>query len=435
MGRKNQEQLQYVFSMSLNIMLLLSLGVLLFAETFGIWFLHNKMSIPPGRERAAFWVFQISVATVMSGFAVVPFNASIVAHEKMEVYAYLGIAEAIMRLFVALLLVYGSIKADKLIVYAFLWLIATFLMQIASALYCRRHFSECRFRRIFNKKLFKQLFSFAGWSFMGNIASTFSGQGVNIVLNMFFGTVVNAARGLADTVSRSIGIFVNNFTIALNPQITQLYAADDIVYMKSLVFRGTKFSYYILFLFALPLILEAHFVLDLWLVDVPDYTVGFLRLILLVSLIDIHGSILSMAQRATGDIKKLQIWGSVISFMVFPLSYLFLSSGFSPYCVYYINLVAAVCYVALVVSIVKQSFQISFFEIVKNIYSKTILVSAISSVIPILLHYLLPYGWVRFIVTVLVSVFLTAFFTLSIGCSSTERRYLYSFITNRLFTS
>lgn len=431
MGRGDREQVGKVFSMSLNIMLLLSLVVLLLAESFGLWFLHHQMNIPAGRETAAFWVFQFSVLTVMSGFAVVPFNSAIIANEKMGIYAYLGIAEAIMRLIIALLLAFGHISVDKLILYALLWMIATLILQGTAATYCRRSFAECRFRRVFERGLFKEMFSFAGWNFAASISGTFSGQGVSVLLNIFFGTIINAARGLAGTVNNAVCIFVNNFTLALNPQITQSFASGNKDYLKSLVFRGTKFSFFILLLFDLPLFLEAPFVLDIWLDEVPEHTANFVRLSLIISLIDIHGGIFNMAQKATGDIRRIQIWLSLSTLSIFPLSYIALKCGLAPEVVYLICIFISLINVFAILFIACGKLSFSLRDILSKVYLRMETVTLLSFPLPALLHYMLPEGWGRLLIVTATSILCIATLVCFLGSTREERVLLVNYIKNK----
>ena len=435
MGKGDDEQLKKVFSMSLNIMLVLALVVLLLTESFGIWFFHHKMNIPVGREGAAFWVFQFSVITVMSGFSIVPFNASIVAHEKMSIYAYLGIAEVLMRLIIALVLAYGAIHADKLILYAVLWLFATLLMQAAAAFYCRRKFPECRFRLIFDKGLFKEMISFSGWKFLGSISQTFSGQGVNVALNLAYGTAVNAARGLTGTVSNAVGIFYNNFILALNPQITKSYAAGDLEYVKSLSFRGTKFCFFVLFLFALPLFLEIDFVLNLWLVSVPEHTANFVRFSLIISLIDLHTAVFNMVIFASGKIRLFQLLTSIMIFMVFPFSQIALRQGGQPEIVYVISIVSITINVFVSLWLIKRNIGFSLREIIKKVFFPMALTVLISAILPSFIHLSLPFGWKRFILTLAASLGGSIPAILYIGCSRQERTVLiHDYLLPRLKT-
>ena len=387
------------------------------------------MNIPEGREIAALWVFQFSVITVITGFVIIPFNAAIVAHERMNIYAYLGIAEAMMRLIIALVLAFGNIQSDRLILYALLWLIATLLLQVTAISYCVRCFSECRFRRVFDKPLLKDMFSFAGWKFIGSIAKTFSGQGVNVAINIAFGTAVNAARGLAGTVNNAVGIFFNNIILALNPQVTKSYASGDSQYLKSLLFLGTKFCFFIFYLVAFPLFLETDFVLSVWLVEVPEYTTAFVRLILLITLVDLFSAIFNMAIFATGTIRFFQLWTSIVIFLIFPVSQIALRMGCTPEFTYIINLLAITINNVVSLWFVKHLLGYSIREIIFRLYTKIVLTVLISLIIPIPLYLILPSGWGRLIVIVFSSLFYSSIVFLFIGCSKQERTtLLYNYI-------
>lgn len=433
MGKGDYEQLKKVFSMSLNIMLVLAVIVLLLTESFGIWFFNNKMNIPAGREGAAFWVFQFSVITVMSGFSVVPFNASIVAHEKMSIYAFLGIAEALMRLIIALILFYGASHSDKLILYAIMWLITTLMIQGTAILYSIKNFNECRFRLVFDGKLFKEMLGFSGWKFLGSLSQTFSGQGVNVALNIAYGTAVNAARGLCGTVSNAIGIFYNNFILALNPQITKSYAAGDREYVKSLSYRGTKFCFFVLFLFALPLFLEVDFVLGIWLVSVPEHLANFVRLSLIVSLIDLLTAVFNMVLFASGNIRLFQLLTSIFIFLTFPVSSFVLKHGAAPEAVYLVNLVAISINVGISLWLIKRIIGFSVRDIIGKVFFRMALTVLISSIIPVGIYLSLPAGWERFLLTLTASIACTVPAVLYIGCSPQERSVLlYEYVLPRI---
>ena len=432
LGRKNQERIDKVFSLSLNLLLAMALVVLVLAETFGVWFLQNKMIIPEGRESAALWVLRLSVLTVMTGFLIVPYNASIISHERMTIFAYLGIGETVIKLCIALFLVYGHYSLDKLILYALLWTTATLIMQGTAIVYCRKNFKECRFRRFFDKSLFKELFSYAGWSFLGSISGTFSGQGVSVVLNTMFGPIINTARGLASTVGNTISIFVNNFTTAIKPQVTKAYAAGDLDYMKFLVYRGSKFSFYIMFFFALPMCLETVFVMDLWLVEYPEHTINFVRISLFTNLLNLLYLFFTMAQQATGDIKRYQIVISVISFLNFPLAYIFLKVGMSPEIVYVIAAALSVCTIIWTLMTVKKSLNFQFHDILKDVYSKLLLVVLSATPVPLVLHCILPYGWMRFLIVGTACVICSCASIFWLGCNKGEREYILNAVQSYL---
>lgn len=273
LGKGNLEGLKRVFSTSLSIHVVLALAFILLGETLGLWFLNTHMTIPENRLSAANWVFHASVFTFVINLLSVPFSASIVSHERMSAFAYIGILDIILRLLIVLFIAYSGWNFDRLIVYALLLVVVVCIMQAIYWNYCTRNFEECKFGLSFDVNYWKEMSSFAGWNFIGCTAGLLKDQGVNILLNLFIGPIINAARGIANTVNNVLASFSGNFMTALNPQITKSYAAGNYDYMYSLVERGSRFSYYILLLFALPMLFETEFVLTLWLKHYPEHTV------------------------------------------------------------------------------------------------------------------------------------------------------------------
>ena len=278
LGRGNIAKLKRVFSTAIIVQLILALVIVLVAETIGLWFLNHKMVIPPERLLAARWVYQFSIITFVVGLISVPYNAAIIAHEKMATFAYIGIFEALAKLGVAFAI--STAQCDRLILYGLLLMGIAVTVRFIYGVYCKRRFEECTYRFVYDKGLLKEMTSFAGWNFIGASSAVLRDQGGNIILNIFGGAAVNAARGFAIQISTAIQSFVQNFMTALNPQITKSYANGNHEYMMSLIFRGARFSYYILLLLSLPVIINADYILRLWLVDVPDHTTAFVQLVL-----------------------------------------------------------------------------------------------------------------------------------------------------------
>ncbi len=432
LGKEDEKDLEDTFSQSLNIMAILSLTVLLLTETFGIWFLHNKMNITPGREIAAAWCFQFSVLSTISAFMVVPFNATIIAHERMGVYAYLDIAEVFLKFLIALFLTFTGASIDKLVAYGALWLIVTLLKQLFAYIYSSRHFEEVKLRLFWSRQKFFEMFSYAGWSYIGKASGAFAGQGVNMVVNVVFGPAVNAARSLAGTVNHAVSIFVNNFTLAVNPQITQSYAAGDHEYMKSLIFRGTKFTFFTMYLIALPLMLETTFVVKLWLGEFPDHTVNFIRLSLLVNTVNILHIIHAMGIRATGKIAWFQLSFSFLEFLVFVFSYLLLHHGYAPEWAYFSALLVSCLQVLTMWYLSHKQLQVSIPLFIKTVVLPLGLVSILSAIIPAWIHFSMPMGWPRFIIVLITSLISSSVFILFVGCSNNERKMLVSIIANKI---
>lgn len=424
LGKKNYERLRRVFSMSLNIMICFAVIVFLLTESFGMWFLENKMTIPEGRENAAFWVFQFSVISIISNMIIVSFNAEVIAHEKMGIYAYTGIAETLFRLFLAVFMVYGAYSMDTLVFYGLACLFATLGVAAFVIVYCRRRFQECRFQPVFDKILFKDMFSYAGWHFMEKISSTFSGQGVSMALNVFLGPIVNSARGLTNTVSSIVALFVKNFTMALRPQITKSYAENELDYMKMLTFRGSKFSFFIMLFLTLPLCLETEFALSVWLVEVPPHTANFIRLSLLYSQLGIIDAVFRIPKNATKDIRDYKIIISIIEFLNFPFSYLALKFGFAPESIFIVAIILSIPRIITIQNTVSKAFHYPVMEVVSSIYVRLLLVVIFAAVIPVILHFKLPFGWWRAIIVGSTSVLCTASAIYAVGCNQSERRFL-----------
>lgn len=432
MGKGDKEEQRNTFALSLSIMAILALIVVIFTETFGLWFLYNRMNIPPDRVHAAFWCFQFSVLSSVSSFLVVSFTGSIIAHEKMGVFAYIDVGEVILKFIIALLITYSFKNTDKLILYAALLLGVTLTKQMISRLYAVKHFEECKIRLYWNQKKFMEMFSYAGWSFLGKTSGTFVAQGVNMVVNIVFGPAVNAARSLSWTVTHSVSIFVNNFTMAINPQVTQSYASGDYEYMRSLLLRGTKFTFFIMWMVALPLMLETDFVVGLWLGEYPEHTINFIRLALLVSTIGTQYVIFAMGIQATGRITWYQILFSTLEFLQFGAAYILLHHGFSPEWTYILAAIFAVFKVLTMLFLCKYQLNVPFSEVLWLVLRPILMVIAISAIIPIILHFKLSYGWMRLILVTGTSLVTSSLACYFVGCTPSERELLLSMIRGKI---
>ena len=432
MGTGDKKEMSNTFALSLNIMVILAVIVVLLTETFGLWFLYNRMNIPPGRETAAFWCFQFSILSSVSNFLVISFTASIVAHEKLGTFAYIDVGEVVLKFFVALLITFSLGNTDKLILYAALLLIITLTKQMISRVYAMKHFEECRIRWYWEKRKFIEMFTYAGWGFLGTTSETFAGQGVNMVVNVVFGTAVNAARSLSWTVIHSVQIFVNNFTMAIWPQVAQSYASGDHNYMKELIFRGSKFSFYIMWMVFLPLILETEFVVGLWLGEYPDHTINFIRLALVSNIISTFHIVLGMGIKASGKIQWMQIASSLLGFLTFFASYVMLHNGFAPEWTYIISVILTTLMVAIMLGLSKKQLAVSATEYIQSVIIPAFIVLVVSCVVPTLMRFLLPFGWPRFIAVLLVSISVSAVCILYLGCIPSERAMLLEMVLGKL---
>ena len=325
---KESPQMSRIFSGTISIHLLLAIIVILIFESFGLWFLNTQLNIDADRLFAANWVFQCSVLTFCINLISVPYNASIIAHERMNVFAYISIYEVFAKLgIVYLLFVIGY---DKLIVYAILMLAIAVSLRLLYGYYCSHHFEECKFRFVIDLPLLKGMINFIGWNFLGSTAGILVTQGISILINIFFGVALNAARGVADQVNNAINTFVNNFMTAMNPQITKSYASGNYSYMNTLLIRGAKYATILYWVMSLGFFVEADYVLDIWLVEVPPYAPLFLRLVVIYSIFQSLSNTLYIGMLATGKIKKYQIVMSTLYFSSFILCYVLFKLNFGP---------------------------------------------------------------------------------------------------------
>ena len=327
MGKDNP-QMGRLFCGTVSIHLLLALCVFLVFESFGIWFLNTQLNIASDRLTAANWVFQCSVLTFCVNLISVPYNASIIAHERMGVFAYISIYEALAKLGIVYLLWLSYY--DRLVIYALLMLAVSISLRLIYGMYCKKKFEECRFHFVIDRPLFKKMLSFSGWNFIGSAAGILSIQGINILINVFFGVALNAARGIAEQVNTAINQFVSNFMTAMNPQITKSFAAGKYEYMNKLMFNGAKYATIMFWFLSLPVFIKAEYILDLWLVVVPPYAAVFLRLTIVYSLFQSLSNTLYIGMLATGNIKKYQIVMGSLYAGTLPLCYFFFKIGLGP---------------------------------------------------------------------------------------------------------
>ena len=429
LGKNNLKQLNKIFNTSITIHAVISVIILILAETIGLWFLYNKMTIPIERLNAALWTYQASIASAMILIMSIPYNATIIAHEKMSAFAYISVLEVVLKLAIVYLLLISNF--DKLKLYSTLILIVQLIIRIIYGQYCKKHFLETKIHCIKDKSLFKEMLSFAGWNLWGNCAGIASTQGVNILLNIFFGPHINAARGIAVQVQGAVNQFASNFQTAINPQITKSYAQGDYNYMHNLIFSSSKFTFYLLLLLTLPLQIETKTILNFWLETVPDYTEIFLRLILCVTVIDATANPLMISASATGKIKTYQsIVGSIL-FLIFPLSYLFLKLGTNPESVFIIHLL--ICILAFIVRlfIVRSMIQLNLTEYVKKVIIRIIFVAITATILTMGIKFFLNDNtFFNFIILCFSSTIIVIILSYSIGLEKNEKKFITCKIKN-----
>lgn len=335
LGKGNLNKLKEVFSASLLIHSIFALVIVVVCECAGLWYIHMVMVFPIERMGAALVAFHCSIVSLFFVIIAVPFYADIIAHEKMGAYAAITLIDAVLRLGIAIALKFS--QNDRLVIYAILLMVSQISIQLSYGYYSKTHFNEVGFVKQIGLKLIKEMLAFSGWTIIGNLAFILYSQGTNMILNVFFGPIVNTAR-LAAQVQGSLIQFCSSFQTAVNPQIIKQYASDDLLSMNILVLRSSKISFFLLYFISIPIFVEADSLMALWLEEVPPYLVGFVRLSVLVSFITALANPFATAISATGIIKKYQLIIGGILLLNLPVSLLFLYLGFSPYCVYFIQL-------------------------------------------------------------------------------------------------
>lgn len=422
LGKGDKSRLQTVFSTTLQIHTLIAGIIVLLGETVGLWFLYNKMQIPAERMDAAFWVLQASIISTVIMIISVPYNADIVAHEKMSAFAYISILEVMLKLAIVYMLVMFSF--DKLILYAFLLLAVQILIRFCYSVYCNKHFEETRYKRVWDKALFKEMTGFAGWSMFGNLSAVLFGQGLNMLLNVFFGPVVNAARGIAVQVQNAIQQFVGNFQMALNPQITKTYAKGELNEMHKLMFRSARFSFFLLFFLSLPVLFETDFILTVWLKTVPDNTIVFLRIMICTSLIYTLSNPLIVANQATGNVRRYQAVCGTILLMILPVSYICLRLGCPAYSVFVVHFLMESLTQMVRMFLLRPLIGIRIRDYFRYIYLPVLLVIAISVILPTIVYFNMDDTVMRFLVVGIVCVLSVSVTAYTLGLSRNEQVFV-----------
>jgi len=430
MGKNNHENVKWVFSSSLIIYVAFSLCVLIVGETLGLWFLNTQMNIPPDRMYAANWVYHFTLIGLIANLLRIPYNAIIIANERMNFYAYFSVLEAFLKLgIVFVLLVWGNI--DKLVVLSVLSTIVFIVITFCYKLYCNYHFVSSRFRFIVDRNILKKLLGFSGWSLLGSAANMGGNQGNNIILNIFCGVAVNAAVGVATQLISGLNQLVSNFQMAFTPQLIKLYASDNREEFIQLVFRTSRFSYYLLLVMSVPAMLCMEFILDVWLNEVPKYTVDFCSLILLYSLLDALSAPLWLSVQATGKIRNYQILMSAFIICNLPLSYWALKEGMAPPIVWMIRVIInAITYFTRIVYL-KRFIGFPAWQYIKEVLYTVSVVTFLSIPIPYMLNEKFD-GWVNLGIVTMVSILVTLVVIYFCGLKKDEKQYLYQAIKNKI---
>ena len=428
LGKGDQSKLNKIFSASVTIQLLLSLIIVVLIESVGVWFLNAKMTIPADRVTAANWVLQFSIITFVINLISVPYNAAIIAHERMSAFAYISILEAIGKLAIAFFIMWSPI--DKLIYYAILMCTVAVIVRLTYGHYCKKHFTECTYHFHWDKDILKQMFGFAGWNFIGASSVVFRDQGGNIILNIFFGPTVNAARGIANQVNTAITGFVQNFMTALNPQITKSYASGDGEYMMTLIFQGARLSFYMLLLLSLPVLINTHYILVIWLKIVPEHAVLFVRLIMIFAMCESISNPLITAMLATGKIRNYQIVVGGLQLLNLPLSYICLKTGFVPESILVVAIIISLACLFARLYMLRGMIGLSSILYMKNVFLNVLVVALLSTIIPYMLFCYMKETFFSFIIITLIAVLCTLVVEFYIGCNQKERFFVLNKVRN-----
>ena len=430
LGKGDTEHLKTTFSVTFQIYVLLAVIIVILAETVGLWFVTHKLVIPPERLSAAVWIYQAAVLSFLLTLVTTPYMASIIAHENMDIYAYVSIVEAVLKLGIVFLL--QTLDADKLILYGLLLAAVALINTTIYRTYCKKHYQECKFQYVRDKGLFKELVSYSGWNLFGASIGVIKGQIINILLNLYFGVVVNAARAVSHNVSAAVTSFSHNFNTALRPPIIKTYANDQKDETMKLVFRGCKFTYFLMYVFALPLVLEMETVLKIWLGNPPDYAVIFTQLALIDAVVDsISYPIMALAQ-ATGKIRLYQSVVGGILMMNFPISWIILKLGAPAYSVMVVAVV--VTFIAFVVRliIVRRLANFSIRQFAKKAALPCVLVTILAAIIPLLVRINFDESFLRLCITTFASVVSVGLFVFVIGMNKGEREMVAAQVKKKL---
>lgn len=424
LGENDDVKLKRVFSTSVIIQMILGSLLLIVAETIGLWFLNSKMTIPVGKEFAANCVFQLSTLTFIVNLLSVPYNSVLIAHERMSAFAYIGIFEGLATLAIAFLIRISPM--DVLIFYAILMCCVALLTRLIYGMYCKKHFQECRFRWQWDTSLVKIMFGFAGWNFIGTTSGVLRSQGINMLYNIYVGPIANAAYGLSMQVLNAVNRFSGNFYTAVQPQITKSFAMADKERSFYLVCTSSRLAFFLLMLIVLPLFWETEFLLSMWLVDVPRYTVYFTRIVLVFCLTESFSQPLIYLMLADGRIRNYQIVVGGLCLLNFPVAWILLYCGFTP--VYAQMTLVLFSVITLFVRLVMLSSMTGFpvYRFLKETLCKVLFVIAISSIAPYMVSHYAGQGFLRLIANVLVTELVAIAMIVAFGLSKSEKAFLKS---------
>ncbi len=421
LGRGDREEYRKLYSMGYNVFFIFSGLLLLFGETIGLWFVATQLNIPAGRETAAMWVYQMSLFGLIVRLLRTPNGASIIAHEKMEFYAYISIAEAFLKLGIVFLL---SVMAfDRLILFSVLYLVTTIIINVIYLAYCAKILPDCRYSFCWDSILFKRLVSFSGWNLLSGSSRVVKSQGESILVNHYYTVSANAAFGVAAQIYNAVNLFLTNFQTAFKPQLVQSYAENDLDSHYKLVIRSAKLSYFLLLIIVIPVIFNLDTLLRLWLVEVPTYTKEFCVFLLFAYLFDSLGAPLSVSVNANGNIKGLQISFAVLSLIGVFISFIFLRHGALPYIVAIVTLVVHAGFWVADLYFARKFCHISVRSYSKEVIYPSIAITILSIILPLALSFIIVKSWAVLFLCIIDFIW-CALVIFIVGFSQSERQFI-----------
>lgn len=419
LGKGDMAGARNVFCLHQTLYIAIALLTILVSETLGLWVVYTQLEIPAERLNAAVWVFHFTVIALATTIMSVVFDSTLIAHENMKIYSYVGIFEGLFKLLVAYVVSIATV--DKLITYQLLLMVLAILLWVFYALYCRNKYEECRYRFYWNREEARKAGAMVSWNTVGTIAWAFNEHGLNILLNLFFGPAVNAARGVAYQVSIMISNYGQNFLMSLQPQITKSYANGDLENVNKLFYAGSKLSVFLLWAFCLPVMLCVDFLLHLWLKEVPEYAGIFIVWMLAMYMVNTLSNPVWFLALAVGKLKKYVLVGSTIFFMAFPMSYVCLKLGALPTSVFVCLLIARIAYYLAEFTIVRSYVTIPVREYLVKVIVPIAMVIASSGLASYGMHALLPDTFVGNATTIAFSLMTIAASVYCMGLSNDER--------------
>lgn len=424
LGRGNIDNVRNIFNISLLVYAVISLSVWIASEFAGMWLINNKLVIPENRIDSALWVFHIMMISLVVTLLGTVFDSVLIARENMRLYAYVGVFEAVGKLMIVYML--DHVNYDKLKLYSVLLLCVTVFVKLISVIVCMRKYPECRISFYWNVSLFAKLFKFIGWNGFGTAVWAVNEQGMSILLNIFFGPTVNAAKAVATQMNGAINNFGANFFVAVRPQIVKSYAHRDYSYFVDLIYNSSRYSFYLMWLLCLPVLLKIDYILTLWLGVAPQYTADFARWILIYSLINILTNPLWSAIQAIGILRRYVLVGSTVYLMAFPVSYVFLRYGYSPVIVFQVLAGIRLMYLFSVVKILGYYVSFSMLQYISKVVVPILLVVGVSSIVMLAFNYYSSENFVSLLFISSVCLIVTLLTVYIVGITSKEKNKIKS---------